>query len=203
MKKNPPQQVIHPIPPHIGYGSEEDSLLSVYYLSPVAKIRDMIKMFKQDKHILRFSSKLISPIPSDAERNFIISIFCRDDSIQIYEVADKNSGRQSCKFMERKKCKNPYSQKYYQPKDFVKGKDIYINQYIFRLLDTDDYTKKYMIDNPEIFRDSDLDAVIKRLRIGAYKFEKMEDYAVSAISNIDPNEKHYVSSSEIVKGFKE
>jgi len=57
MKKNPPQKVIHPIPPHMGYGSEEDSLLSVYFLNPKGKIRDMNKMFKV---ILLFTGSLTS-----------------------------------------------------------------------------------------------------------------------------------------------
>lgn len=202
LKKNPPQKVIHPIPPHNGYGSEEDSLLSVYYLTPLARIRDMIKMFKQDKHILRFTCKMISPIRSDTERNFILSVFCRDDTIQIYEVANKNSGRQSCKFMERNKCRNPYTGKYYTQKDFIKGRDIYINKYIFRLIDSDEYTKKYMIDNPELFRDSNLDSVVGRLRSGGIRHEKFEDFAIELIQEIDPEGLHYVSIDSVINGFK-
>lgn len=203
MKKNPPQQVIHPIPPHIGYGTEEDSLLSVYFLQPMSKIRDMIKMFKQDKHIMRFYSKLISPIHSDAERNFIISVFCRDDTIQVYEEATKNSGRQACKFMERQKCKNIYTNQYYTPKDFTKGKDIYLNKYIFRLIESDEYTKKYMIDNAEMFRDSDLAFAINRLRKGALKYKSLEDYTIDVLKVIDPEGKHYVPDSSIQNCFKE
>lgn len=29
VKRNPPQNIIHPIPPHNGFGSEEDSMLNV------------------------------------------------------------------------------------------------------------------------------------------------------------------------------
>ena len=203
LKKNPPQQIIHPIPPHNGYGSEEDSLLSVYYLTPVNRIRDMIKMFKQDKHIMRYYSKLISPIPSDAERSFIVSVFCRDDSVQIFEMAGKNSGRESGKFMERQKVKNPYTQKYYSQNDFVKGKNIYVNKYIFRLLECDEYTKKYMIDNPDIFKDSDLDTVVGRIRGGATEFKNIEDYAVEFLKKIDPDSKHYVTVDRIKEAFKE
>lgn len=202
LKKNPPQQIIHPIPPHNGYGSEEDSLLSVYYLTPVNRIRDMIKMFKQDKHIMRFYSKLISPIASDSERSFIVSVFCRDDSIQIFEMAGKNSGRQSCKFMERQKVKNPFTNKYYSQKDFLKGKNIYINKFTFRLLECDEYTKKYMIDNPEIFKDSSLETVVSRIRGGACNYKNIEDYAVEFIKKVDPNCKHYVSKDIINDVFK-
>ena len=64
VKRNPPQKVIHPIPSHNGFGSEEDSLLSVFYLNPQGKVREYYtKEFKRDKHILRFNAKLISPVP--------------------------------------------------------------------------------------------------------------------------------------------
>ena len=109
IKRNPPQKVIHPIPPHNGIGSEEDSLLSVYSLRPAARIKDMNKMFKSDKHVLRFSCKLISSIAADEERKFLLSVYVRDDTIMVYELADKNSGRIPCKFMERKKHKNPFT----------------------------------------------------------------------------------------------
>ena len=72
VKRNPPQRVIHPIPSHNGFGSEEDSLLSVFYLNPAGKVHEYYTdKFKRDKHILRFSAKLISPVPSDEERKFM------------------------------------------------------------------------------------------------------------------------------------
>ena len=40
VKRNPPQRVIHPIPSHNGFGSEEDSLLNVFYLNPAGKIHE-------------------------------------------------------------------------------------------------------------------------------------------------------------------
>ena len=138
-------KIIHPIPHHTtGIGSEEDSLLSVYHLRPIAKITNMNKMFKSDKHILRFSARLISQIPSDAERNFLISFFARDQTILVFEIAEKNSGRTTAKFMERKNHRNPYTNKYYTEKDFIYGSTIYLNKYIFRLMECDAYTEKYM-----------------------------------------------------------
>lgn len=202
LKRNPPQKVIHPIPPHNGFGSEEDSLLSVYFLNPQAKIRDMIKMFKSDKHILRFNAKLISSIPSDTERKFIVSFFVRDDTIQIFEVADKNSGRVSSKFMERQKQKNPYTNRYYNEKDFIVGNTIYINKYIFKLYECDDYTKKYMKDNAEVFRDSDLCAVLGRIKVAGLKYENLEDYVIDILKVLDPEGQNYVSKEDIVEGFK-
>ena len=56
-----PTRIMHPIPPYNGFGSEEDSLLNVFYLNPQGKMKEYITdKFKRDKHILRFLAKLIS-----------------------------------------------------------------------------------------------------------------------------------------------
>ena len=203
VKRNPPQKVIHPIPSHNGFGSEEDSLLSVFYLNPQGKVREYYtKEFKRDKHILRFNAKLISPVPSDEERKFIVSYYVKDESIQIYEIADRNSGRLSCKFLERKKMKNPYTNRYYSEKDMVVGNTIYLNKYTFRLLQCDEYTKKYMRDNAEIFRDSDCSEVIERIRTAGNCFDNRETYFITVLKILDPHNKGFISSDEIKEGFK-
>jgi hypothetical protein len=202
VKRNPPQKIIHPIPPHTGIGSEEDSLLSVYFLKPKATLKDMEKMFKSDKHVLRFNAKLISSLPADSERKFIVSVFVRDDTIQIFETAEKNSGRISSKFMERQKHKNPYSNKYYAEKDFVVGNTIYINKYIFKLLECDEYTKKYMRDNPENFRDSDVNNVVERIRLSGLKYNSREEFVIDVLKTLDPSGNNFVSKEEILEGLK-
>ena len=58
------------------------------------------------------------------------------------------------------------------------GNTIYLNQYTFRLLECDEYTKKYMRDNAEIFRDSDPTEVIERIRTAGIKYESMEKYLI-------------------------
>jgi EF-hand domain-containing protein 1 len=202
VKRNPPQKIIHPIPPHTGFGSEEDSLLSVYFLKPKATLKDMEKMFKSDKHVLRFNAKLISSLPADSERKFIVSVFVRDDTIQIFETAEKNSGRISSKFMERQKHKNPYSNKYYAEKDFVVGNTIYINKYIFKLLECDEYTKKYMKDNPENFRDSDVNNVVERIRLAGLKYNSREEFVIDILKTLDPSGNNFVSREEILECLK-
>ena len=108
--QNKEQKVIHPIPPYNGYGSEEDSLLNVFYLDINNKNKERyIDRFKKDKHILRFLAKMISSNPSNEDRGFLISFFCGDETIQIFEIAGKNSGRESGKFLERQRIKNPLS----------------------------------------------------------------------------------------------
>ena len=202
IKKNPAQKVIHPIPPHKGIGSEEDSLLSVYSLRPAARIKDMNKMFKSDKHVLRFSCKLISSVAADDERKFLLSVYVRDDTIIVYELADKNSGRIPCKFMERKKHKNPFTKINYVEKDFTVGSTIYLNSFIFKLIDSDDYTKKYMRDNPDVFIDSNIQAILNRVRLAATKFASYEDFLMHIVRNVDPANLGFVAKENVAEGLK-
>lgn len=202
IKKNPPQKVIHQIPPHTGIGSEEDSLLSVYSLRPAARIKDMNKMFKSDKHVLRFSCNLISSVAADEERKFLLSVYVRDDTIMVYELADKNSGRIPSKFMERKKHKNPFTKKHYVEKDFTVGSTIYLNSFIFKLVESDEYTKKYMRDNPDVFMDSDMQAILNRVRLSAAKFANYEDFLVQVIKHVDPANLGFAAKENFVEGLK-
>ena len=173
LKTNPKQNIIHPIPPHNGFGTEEDSMLNVKYLNFQYKVREYYAdKFKRDKHILRFLSKLISPIPSDDERSFLLSFYCRDEAIQIYEIAGRNSGRKSGKFYEKQRVKNPYTNKYYTEKDFVLGNLIYVNKYTFKLIEMDEYTRKYMVSNPEVLMNQYMESTVIILVLIALKYVK-------------------------------
>jgi hypothetical protein len=109
------------VPVYNGYGTEEDSLGSVSALMPKAPRKNERKIFKNDMHILRFDAKLVSTEPDDENRKFIIAFYCGDDTLQVYEVCDRNSGRIGGKFLERKQFKNPVTDNYYEEKHFAIG----------------------------------------------------------------------------------
>ena len=202
VKRNPPQRVIHPIPDYNGFGSEEDSLMNVFYLDPSGKIHEYYSdRFKRDKHILRFRAKLVSSTPSDEERNFVISFWVGDGSIQVFEDAERNSGRIKGKFLERAKMKNPYTNSYYTEKDFKIGNTIYLNKNTFKLLECDDYTKKYMQDNAEVFIEADPSEVIERIRTSANNFKNLEEFLISMLESVDPEGTGYVTSDSIRNGL--
>ncbi len=194
-------KIIHPIPPYNGFGSEEDSLLNVFYLDPTGKTKEFItEKFKRDKHILRYLAKLISSNPADEERKFLLSFYLRDNEVQVYEMAGRNTGRESGKFIEKQRIKNPYTNLYYTEKDFFPGNTVYINKFIFKLLESDEYTRKYMRDNPEVFRDSDIKNIINKIRnktIG----ESGDDFLVRMLSVIDPKGINYATADDIQRGF--
>lgn len=126
-----PKYVYNPVPPYTGLGSEEDSLGSVKALEPKRPKIDEKKIFKQDIHILWFQCKLVSTEPDDENRIFLLSFFCGDDTIQVYEKCDKNSGRVGGKFLERKTHKNPATGKNYSEKDMLIGKTVYLGGWRF------------------------------------------------------------------------
>lgn len=201
-KTDPPRKVVHDIPPHNGFGSDEDSLLTVFYLNPEVKVRRVTENFKKDQHIMRFNAKIINQSQTESERKFVFSFFVSEDILQIFEEAGKNSGRVSAKFMERRKVKNPITNKYYIEKDFYVGANIYINKYIFKLYECDEKTKSYMMDNQEIFRDSDIGKIVTRIQKEATNYKSLEEFLVVILAKIDPSNKGYVAPEEIVRGLR-
>ena len=80
-------------PPYNGFGSEEDSLGYVYKLEPVKPKKDFFKYVDNESKILRFTAKFNTQVPEDVVRRFIIAFYLADDTISIFEPAQKNSGK--------------------------------------------------------------------------------------------------------------
>ena len=136
------------IPPYNGFGDEEDSMGNVLRLIPKVPYKDYFKYIDNDKVILRFLAKLNTKVVEDSDRRFLISFFLADDSIQVYEIQNRNSGIWEGNFIQRKRYKNKEnSEKYFTISDFEINKSIRINAFSFNILDADDFTKKWMQEN--------------------------------------------------------
>lgn len=79
-------------------------------------------------------------------------------------MCDKNSGRIGGKFLERKKHKQPVTQNYYQEKDFCIGRSVFLGGHKFLLMSADEYTEKYMEDNPDQFPEQALENIIAKIK---------------------------------------
>jgi hypothetical protein len=145
----------------------------VLSLNAKAPKPDMKKMFKQDLHVLRFECSLVSTEPDDETRKFIISFYCGDDTIQIYEICDKNSGRIGGRFMERKKQTNPVTGKYYNERDFILGKTVFLVGFKFLLNKADEYTERYMESNVHAFPEAGIDEIIKKIKLKGAGFANL------------------------------
>lgn len=153
-------------------------------------------------HVLRFEAKLISTEPDDESRKFIVSFYCGDDTIQVYEVCDKNSGRLGGKFMERKKHRNPVNNGYYIERDFLIGETLFLGGFKFQLAKCDDYTEKYMQENPDIFPQASLDHIIAKIKRGWKQYKTLQDYVIALIAKIDKDNNGVISFKEFTDGLK-
>ena len=124
-------------------------------------------------HILRFESSLVSTEPDDETRRFIISFYCGNDTVQIYELCDKNSGRIGGAFMEKKKQTNPVTGKYYTEKDFLIGEVVFLAGFKFRLMRADEYTEKYMEDNAAVFPAASIEHIVQKIKKASVKFPSL------------------------------
>ena len=146
-ESKPPEQVPLVIPEYNGFGDEEDSLGYVKKLLPEKPKKDFFKYVDKDKMVLRYTARFNTQVPEDVDRRFIISFHLADDTLGIFEPAQKNSGIQPGKFLERRKYKQHKKDTYINPSDFVVGGDVIINAYSFHVLSTDEYTEKYLSDH--------------------------------------------------------
>ena len=144
-KPAPRDAVIVQVPPHNGFGDEIDSLGYVYDLVPKKPKIDFFKYVDNDKKVLRYTARFNTKVPEDVDRRFIISFYLADDTISIFEPAQKNSGIIEGPFLERRKYKKVDKQlAFITPTDMPVGGDIKINGYNFHCLDCDEYTTKYL-----------------------------------------------------------
>jgi hypothetical protein len=141
----PRDPVVVQVPPHNGFGDEKDSLGYVYDLIPKKPKIDFFKYVDNDKKILRYTARFNTKVPEDVDRRFIISFYLADDTISIFEPAQKNSGIIEGPFLERRKYKNVDKNSIFiTPTDLPVGGDIKINGYNFHILGCDEYTTKFL-----------------------------------------------------------
>jgi len=154
-------------------------------------------------HTLRFNAKLVSTEPDDESRTFIISFYCCDDTLQVYEVCDKNSGRIGGRFMERKKQRNPVTNNYYAERDFVIGRTVQLAGFKFMLQSCDEYTVKYMEDNGDQFPEASTDAVLRAIQASSSKFDSLQDFCIDMLSKLDVNGDKFIDYNEFQNGLRQ
>lgn len=146
-------KVQHSIPEWMGYGSYEDSMRSVREIQP--KVPPHGPAGPMDRKALRFKlqfkAKLLSDLPSDGGRVFILSFYTQDGTLSVYESAMRNAGRFSCEFAKRGKFARTDvgfdtggEPVYYAMGDMHIGNRITVNGHDFDLFDASPGTFKFM-----------------------------------------------------------
>ncbi|EKX40199.1 hypothetical protein GUITHDRAFT_52356, partial [Guillardia theta CCMP2712] len=145
------------VPNYLGFGSHEDSFQTVLNpIMPKVNKKDFIKAMANSGKIMRFKAKIVSTIPEDDGRLFIISFFLADDEMSVYELPTRNtfSGLRAdgSKFLEKKKVLHPEGKqsslpRYYGLNDLQNwqvGSRVIINSFQFEIIGTDDYTSNLL-----------------------------------------------------------
>ena len=138
----------------------------------------MTKIFTNDQYTLRFEARLISQNKEENNRKFIVSFFCGDDTIQVYQNADKNSGIWGGKFLERKKHEHKTEGRYLVDTDFQIGSIVNLGAYNFQLLKADDFTLNYMRERPEKFPEVSIDAALNEIKALAKNHKSYNDFLI-------------------------
>ena len=164
------------IPPHNGFGSEEDSICNCYNLIPKPPKIDMAKMFMYDKIILRFVCRIVNDEFDLPDRKLIMSFYCADDSIMICLMTEKNSGIISGKFLEKKRYKNDYTGSYIKPQDLFVGQIISVNKHVLQIIQADEFSLNYMEAKSDIFGEHLRSLVVESLKRQMSGFGGKEDF---------------------------
>lgn len=156
-------------PPYNGFGNEEDSLGSWKYLVLKAPKKDTKKLTENADNQLRFQLRLVGAGPSNEIRRFVLTFFLADDTLTIFEPAQRNSGIVGGKFLQRQAVKKAGqdglpSGGYLTPQDFFIGATVIINTHQFLVCSTDERSLNFMEDHPNEYPKSNVDSVLANLR---------------------------------------
>ena len=113
-----------------------------------------------DVRQLTFRAKLLSGGADDVDREFIITYYCQDDTIQILEPPIRNSGFWGGIFLARTRIRNSESE-IVQDTDLWVGCDIRLLKHRFRLYEADAGTTKYMDLNSHKFWRADISCIME------------------------------------------
>jgi len=149
-EKPMPQPVKPPPPPPTGYGTEDDSMVSVerLVLQPPKKFPGAYLPSAHSPtdggNVLRFFARLDSADPLKVDRRFILSYFLVDDTMAIYEKQARNSGIRGGKFLERGTYPAAGGGRNFGAHDLFKGCEMTFQSHTFIVIYGDEYTYKFM-----------------------------------------------------------
>ena len=171
-----------PVPPFNGFGSEEDSLRSVYSIRPKKPTRDLSKS-ENCGNVMRFSIKMANARDEDKQRIFTLQYYLIDDTMAIREPPLRNSGHIGGNFLSRSRVRKPEVEQtnapapapagavwgpapvtaYYGAEDLHVGNEIEFLGHKFTIYEADEYSLRYMeAQGAPRFPKSDLFVVVNK-----------------------------------------
>eukprot|EP01059_Diplonema_ambulator_P000542 TRINITY_DN10445_c0_g1_i1.p1 TRINITY_DN10445_c0_g1~~TRINITY_DN10445_c0_g1_i1.p1 ORF type:complete len:493 (+),score=215.57 TRINITY_DN10445_c0_g1_i1:798-2276(+) len=152
-----------PVPPHNGFGDEEDSLRSWKQLALKCPVKDVRKFTESGNEMLKFSLVLLSGGQIDAMRRFVLTFYISDDTVSIFETVARNSGILGGRFLQRQKVKLGTGE-YATAASFYVGATVEIGHRKFRVTSTDERSLAYMEHNSSTFHKSNINMIMMRFK---------------------------------------
>jgi EF-hand domain-containing protein 1 len=131
-----------PIPPHNGFGSEEDSLKSC--VGPLCPTSSSVRLNSFESRVLAFFARLVTDSCTDEARRFVISYYMQDNTIKIQEPPVRNSGFVGGLFLSRRKVKRSGGGGYMDQHDFQVGATVQVLTHKFIIEGANDFTLRWL-----------------------------------------------------------
>ena len=185
------EQILHTVPVlgdgFLPIGGAEDTLATVYGKPKFHK--DEKKIMRNHGRLIRCKATLCSDNTVNKSREFFITMFLEDDSLQVFEDSKRNSGIWGGNFLKRGKYMNEMPAadgstvpRPFQPQDMYLGNVICVNGTLFRIIEIDNVSLNFCESYPEEFPMSDTLRVLMILlrrcmdvRLDLRKFLKSAD----------------------------
>ena len=190
------------VPPHNGFGSEEDSLSNCYNLIPKPPRIDMAKMFMYDKITLRFICRIMNDEFDLPDRKLIMSFYCGDDSFMLNLLTGKNSGIINGKFLERKKYKNDLTGTFLKPEDLFIGQIFSINKHQLQIIQGDNFSLQYMEAMTDVFGSHTRSAIVEKLKNQMAAFETACNFKVQFNNSNKQNKGEKIKVEQLLEVMK-
>ncbi|CAD1474825.1 unnamed protein product, partial [Heterotrigona itama] len=143
------------LPPHIIFGTPEDTYVSCLSFMPKRPKKDVVRQLLNFPKKLRYSMKMDVVHPEDENRDFILEYNLSDGTILVQELEKRNSGRREGCFLKATLVAKPKTgrdnSEYYTPQDFYIGAKINIFNHYFIITGADLFVYRYIEANPEKF----------------------------------------------------
>jgi EF-hand domain-containing protein 1 len=159
------------------------------------------KWLKYDKQTLKFDAYFQEPVHESKVENFrirkcIMYFYLDDDTLHVIEPKVENSGIPQGVFLKRHKVPNESKPgENYSFQDFNLAISLQIYGRVFRIIDCDEFTKKFYADNgvtlnpPEDYPDNlfEKDRILSKTKIAPPDFAESKEYVEKKLNGGRPN----------------
>lgn len=164
--------------------------------------KDFNKLMRNQGRQVRCRAQLITDSPIDSTREFMITYFLEDDTIQIYEDSKRNSGITGGNFLKRGKYTNTSPldgvPRPFVPTDIFLGNEISLIGVKMRIIEMDNMTLRFCENYPDEFPMMDTFKIVNGL---VSKVLNQRINLCAYFASVDRARAGYVNQAQFVEGL--